>query len=197
VYVNYNIWEWVGASNNDPAQGLHIGTPVEQLHSGRAVVAAAWMLAVAPTRRYSSPAWTLRAPGPAAVWLHGRSDDEPGADDEIISPFQCLVVSPVGVERQLTLLKKILALLPPIFWLQQQIAHALLKPTYSYIMAIARHRPVTLNMHSMRWLNQIEDKIIPRTFCDASIFFWGGGHSPKYSLLKPRVFKSFSISHIL
>jgi len=23
VHVNYSIWRWVGASNNDPAQGLH------------------------------------------------------------------------------------------------------------------------------------------------------------------------------
>ena len=57
-------------------------TPVGQLHSGRAVVAAAWTLVVPPTRCYSSPAWTLWAPGPAAVWLPGRPDDEPGADDE-------------------------------------------------------------------------------------------------------------------
>ena len=47
-----------------------------------AVVSAAWTLAVPPTRCYSSPAWTLWAPGPAAVWLPGRPDDESGADDE-------------------------------------------------------------------------------------------------------------------
>jgi len=38
-------------------------TPVDQLHSGRAVVAEAWTLAVPPTRCYSCTAWTLWAPG--------------------------------------------------------------------------------------------------------------------------------------
>ena len=66
---------WHGRSNSGR-------TPVWQLHSGRAVVAVAWTLAVPPTRCYSSPAWTLWTPGPAAVWLPGRPDDEPSADDE-------------------------------------------------------------------------------------------------------------------
>jgi len=86
AWTLYCSWPAANASESGSAwHGLSDSswTPVEQLHSGRAVVAAAWTLAVPPTRCYSSPAWTLWAPGPAAVWLTGWSDDdEPSADDE-------------------------------------------------------------------------------------------------------------------